>query len=220
MERAYRTRRRPLLEFKTRERTAEPNPMVRGGTALLRRVVVLATVGALGVSVIPGNAAADDGVGSLVPLQGEAGSGPAPFPVEAPSSLSARAAAFRWSDLDRNDAWAKRAIDYVGKTNDWMRDFAPRADGTVPFRPDMVETRKYLARAVVRAFAPRAAVDPSITFTDLDPTQTFYRWANVAVQRGWMTRSADGRFQPDRGVTMGMVHSVLIDVLGMGDRKS
>jgi NlpC/P60 family len=189
--------------------------MVRGGTALLRRVVVLATVGALGVSVIPGNAAADDGVGSLVPLQGEAGSGPAPFPVEAPSSLSARAAAFRWSDLDRNDAWAKRAIDHVGKTNDWMRDFAPRADGTVPFRPDMVETRKYLARAVVRAFAPHAAVDASITFTDLDPTQTFYRWANVAVQRGWMTRSADGRFQPDRAVTMGMVHSVLIDVLGM-----
>ena len=189
--------------------------MVRGGTALLRRVVVLATVGALGVSVIPGNAAADDGVGSLVSLQGEAGSGPAPFPVEGPSSVSARAAAFRWSDLDRNDAWAKRAIDHVGKSNDWMRDFAPRADGTVPFRPDMVETRKYLARAVVRAFAPRAAVDPSITFTDLDPTQTFYRWANVAVQRGWMTRSADGRFQPDRAVTMGMVHSVLIDVLGM-----
>ena len=45
-----------------------------------------------------------------------------------------------------------------------MRDFAANADGTYPFQPDMIETRKYFARAVVKAFAPDAAVDAAITF--------------------------------------------------------
>lgn len=192
--------------------------MYRGGTGLRRRLVTISTIGALGIAVITGGAvanAAGAGASESPSILGESGSGPAPFPIETPSTVSARAARFKWSDLDGSDAWAKRAIDLVGKTNDWMRDFGPRPDGTVPFRPDMNETRKYLARAVVKAFAPRAVVDPSITFTDLDPTQTFYKWANIAVQRGWMTRSADGRFQPDRAVTTGVVHSVLIDVLGM-----
>ena len=74
-------------------------------------------------------------------------------------------------------------------------------DGTYPFRPAMIETRKYFARAVVKAFAPDETVDPSITFTDLDTTQVFYRWANVAVKMGWMTRTADGdscRTSPSR----------------------
>lgn len=192
--------------------------MYRGGTWLRRRLVTFTTVGALGIALIPGAALANGGAaaqGDSLSVQGESGSGPAPWPIEMPSMVSARSAAFKWSDLDRSDAWAKRAIDFVGKANDWMRDFAPRPGGAVPFRPDMTETRKYLARAVVKAFAPRAVVDPSITFTDLDPTQAFYKWANIAVQRGWMTRPADGRFQPDRAVTTGVVHSVLIDVLGM-----
>ena len=90
----------------------------------------------------------------------------------------------------------------------------------MPFKPDMIETRKYLARAVVKAFAPGASVDPSITFTDLDPTQTFYKWANIAVQRGWMKRSADGRFLPDQVVNTGLLHAVLIDALGMRTHRS
>ncbi|HWC69840.1 MAG TPA: C40 family peptidase [Actinomycetota bacterium] len=132
-----------------------------------------------------------------------------------PASRSPRAASFKWSDVDGSQAWAKRAIDFVGKANDWMRDFAPRPNGRTPFKPGMVQTRKYLARAVVKAFAADATVDPSITFTDLDPTQTFYKWANIAVQRGWMTRSADGGFRPDEVVTTRALHAVLIDVLGM-----
>ena len=52
----------------------------------------------------------------------------------------------------------------------------------MPFRPDLLETRKYLARTAVKAFAPDAEVDPTITFTDLDPSQSFYKWANIAVQ--------------------------------------
>jgi cell wall-associated NlpC family hydrolase len=181
-------------------------------------VIVLAVAGAVLASVPAGataNAAGGGAAGSALPQLGEPGSGPAPFPVELPGATSLRAASFKWSDLDRSDAWAKAAIDLVGKAHDWMRDFAAKPDGTVPFKPDMIETRKYLARAVVKAFAPGASVDPSITFTDLDPTQTFYKWANIAVQRGWMQRSGGGRFLPDKGVNTGLLHAVLIDVLGM-----
>ena len=99
--------------------------------------------------------------------------------------------------------------------NDWMRDFPANPDGSYPFRPGATETRKYFARAVVRAFAPEAAVDSSIAFADLDTTQQFYRWANIAVERGWMRRSADGRFMPDKPVTMTTVHRVLVLALGM-----
>ncbi|CAN5755863.1 hypothetical protein BH18ACT17_BH18ACT17_10770 [soil metagenome] len=148
-------------------------------------------------------------------MLGEDGSGPAPFPIEIPAARSPRAARFRWSDLDGSHAWARNAIDHVGKANDWMRDVTPKADGSVPFKPDRVETRKYLARAAAKAFAPGASVDPSITFTDLDPSQSFYKWANIAVQRGWMRRSPDGRFLPHQAVTTGALHSVLVNALGM-----
>ena len=47
---------------------------------------------------------------------------------------------------------------------------------------------------------PRSTVDQ---FSGLDPTQAFYRWANVAVQRGWMKRTPDGRFLPEQAVTTG-----------------
>lgn len=192
--------------------------MYRGGTPLRRRLVTLAAIAALGTTLVAGDAtanAADVASSASLPQLGEPGSGPAPFPVQPPPTASARAASFKWSDLDGSDAWAKGAIDFVGKANDWMRDFAAKPDGTVPFKPDMIETRKYLARAAAKAFAPHADVDPAITFTDLDPTQSFYKWANIAVQRGWMKRSPDGRFMPDRAVTTGILHSVVIDALGM-----
>jgi cell wall-associated NlpC family hydrolase len=97
-----------------------------------------------------------------------------------------------------------------------MRDFAPEADGRYPFQPSTIETRKYFARAVVRAFAPTATVDPTITFADVDPNDPFYPFANVAVQRRWMRKTAAGGFAPDVPVTMTMVHRVLTMALGMG----
>src|SRR5688572_7597011 len=158
--------------------------MNRGGTGLRRRLASIAVMCSLGIALIPGGATANAASGEALRQLGEPGSGPAPFPIEMPTHTSSRAASFRWSDVDASDAWAKRAIDFVGKANDWMRDFAEQPDGSVPFRPDMLQTRKYLARTAVKAFGRRAQVDPSITFTDLDPTQSFYRWANIAVQRG------------------------------------
>jgi cell wall-associated NlpC family hydrolase len=121
-----------------------------------------------------------------------------------------------WSDVDASVRWARTAIDHVGATNDWMRDFAPEADGSYPFQPSTIETRKYFARAVVRAFAPTAPVDPTITFADVDPNDPFYPFANVAVQRRWMRKTAAGGFAPDVPVTMTMVHRVLTMALGMG----
>jgi cell wall-associated NlpC family hydrolase len=96
-----------------------------------------------------------------------------------------------------------------------MRDFAANANGSYPFKPDMIETRKYLARTIVKAFAPGAVVDPQIQFSDLDPTQSFYKWANIAVQKGWMNRAADGRFMPDEAVTTITLHRVLVLTLGL-----
>lgn len=170
----------------------------------------LAPMGATAIAAGANGAARD------LPQIGEPGSGPAPFPIEVAAVSSPRAATFRWSDLDASDSWAKPAIDFVGRSNDWMRDFAAGPDGTVPFKPDMIGSRKYLARAMAKAFAPGAVVDPAIAFTDLDPSQMFYKWANIAVQRGWMKRSPDGRFFPDQAVTTGVLHAALIDALGMG----
>jgi cell wall-associated NlpC family hydrolase len=178
---------------------------------------VIAVVAATVLGLVPVNGALAAGRDRTVDLTGgEAGSGPAPFPIVVREGAMRRAT-FKWADLDASDAWAKKAIDYVGKTRDWMRDFAPGTDGKVPFRPDMFETRKYFARAAVKAFAPGEAADPSIAFPDLEPSQTFYRWANVAVKLGWMRRTADGRFSPDKPVTMATVHRVLILALGMKD---
>jgi cell wall-associated NlpC family hydrolase len=175
---------------------------------------VLAATGAILLSNGPTATAVSNG--PSIANQGDTGTGIPDLPVVRHDGAALTTwRTFRWSDLDPSDAWAKTAIDYVGKSHDWMRDFAAKADGTVPFKPDTIETRKYFARAAVKAFAPHAVVDPSITFPDLDPTQTFYKWANIAVQQGWMKRLSDGRFAPDRAVTMVTVHRVLVLALGL-----
>src|SRR5207244_5151002 len=119
------------------------------------------------------------------PSAGEAGSGIPALPTVYPSAPGGRAlmttsSPIRFSDLTASDGWAKEGIRFVAATNDWMRDFAANADGTYPFRPHAIETRKYLARSVVRAFAPDEAPDPSIVFPDLDASSAWYRYAAVA----------------------------------------
>ncbi|HZT10298.1 MAG TPA: S-layer homology domain-containing protein, partial [Actinomycetota bacterium] len=151
---------------------------------------------------------------------GEPGSGIPALPIVYPSSarrvLSATAVPqIRFSDLTASDGWARDGIRFVAGTNDWMRDFAPNADGTYLFRPHAIETRKYLARSVVRAFAPDQAPDPSIVFPDLDASSGWYRYAAVAVERGWLGRQADGSFAPDDPVTMSMLHRALVLALGL-----
>jgi cell wall-associated NlpC family hydrolase len=146
------------------------------------------------------------------------------LPLASPLASDANAADARprsaeaivWSDLDASDAWARAAIDHVAAANAWMRDIAPNPDGSYPFRPDAIETRKYLARAAVAAFAPTELPDPTIAFTDLDPGATFFPFASIAVKLRWMRRTSTGGFGPDRPVTTAMVHRVLVLALGLG----
>jgi cell wall-associated NlpC family hydrolase len=147
---------------------------------------------------------------------GEAGSGPAPFRAVTSRSEQTAMPFTTWTDLGPDDQWAKTAITYVAGHNTWMRDIPPDEDGNWSFRPDAFETRKRWARAIVRAFAPDAQPDPSITFVDLDPSDPFHRWAAIAVKRGWMTRGRSGRFNPGAIVTSRTVHRSLVRALGMG----
>ncbi|MEP6973411.1 MAG: NlpC/P60 family protein [Actinomycetota bacterium] len=163
--------------------------MAQGGRLLRRRYVTLAIAITLAVSLLP---------------------------FESARAATQRRSTIVWSDVDQSFTWAETAIDDVGATNEWMRDFAPNADGTYPFQPSTIETRKYFARAVVLAFAPNEAVDPSITFSDLDPSDVFYPAANIAVRLHWMKPTTSGTFAPDKPVTTTMVHRVLVLALRLG----
>jgi len=146
---------------------------------------------------------------------GEPGSGMPPIPVVTDAGRRLRARdTIRFSDLEGSE-WAKPAIQYVASTNAWMRDFAPDDDGAYPFYPDQIQTRKYLARAVVLAFAPDAVPDPATTFVDVDVSSAWWRYAAVAVERGWIKRAPGGLFDPDAPVTMRGVHRALVLVLGL-----
>ncbi len=147
---------------------------------------------------------------------GEEGSGPPAFPIVISRSERLRLPSTTWTDLGTDDLWAKAAIDHVAGVHDWMRDVAPDRDGDWSFRPDAFETRKHWARALGRAFAPGEEPDPSVTFSDLDPTRPFYRWAAIAVKHGWMSRGPGGRFDPDAAITARGAHRGLVRALGMG----
>jgi hypothetical protein len=175
-------------------------------------VVVLALVAAM----LLGSAPASAGGGGGRYAGGDAGSGAPALPVvypDAPSSPT-RATAVTFNDLTSNQAWAASAIAYVAGTNDWMRDFRRSADGTYPFRPNALETRKYFARSLVRAFAPDQT-PPALVFSDLDPSSAWYRFAAVAIGNGWMRRGPQGTFLPDAAVRMRDVHRALALALGL-----
>jgi cell wall-associated NlpC family hydrolase len=106
--------------------------------------------------------------------------------------------------------WAATAIRYVAQDRFWMRDY-----GTEEFRPGKFLSRRQLARAAVRAFAPGDEPDPDITFSDLPQSDPYYRFANVAVKRHWMTRSGQA-FRPDDRVSKIELDRVLVKALGLG----
>jgi cell wall-associated NlpC family hydrolase len=182
------------------------------GTRFRRRLVTVAFTLGVAASLIPLGAPS----AAAATTDGEPGSGPATFPATA-GRVAVGQSAIAWNDLTAADGWAKAAIDYVGGTNDWMRDYAPAGDGTYPFRPHRLETRKLFARAVVEAFAPDEPVDPSIVFADLDPASRFYPYANVAVKLGWMGIDREGDFGVTKPVSMVFVHKVLVFALGLKD---
>ena len=180
----------------------------RRTTGLLLTTIVMTVVQSLGTTAAQATPSSW--------RDGEDGSGPAPFPVSTDRSERLRLASVTWSDLGSDDTWARAAIDHVAGTNAWMRDYAPDADGNRRFRPDVFESRKLWARAIVRAFAPAEEPDPAVTFSDLDATHRFYRWIAVAVKHRWMVRGPGGRFNPDAAITARGAHRSLVLALGMG----
>jgi cell wall-associated NlpC family hydrolase len=105
--------------------------------------------------------------------------------------------------------WAASTIREVAQERTWMQDY-----GTATFRPEELLRRRHLARAAVLAFAPSDAVDPSLTFSDLPPEDPSYRFANVAVKRGWMA-APGGQFLPDGNVTKLDLDRALVRALGL-----
>ncbi len=171
------------------------------------------TASALVVGVQGGSAGAGPSLGPDRAL-GEPGSGMPAVPL--PRAPLARAGdAVVWSDVP-NGHWARDAIDHVAGTHRWMRDFGANEDGTFPFRPNRLETRRLFARALVRAFAPAEATDPSITFPDVPETDPFFRFANIAVKLGWLRTASDGSFAPTGTVSTVDVHRALVQAVGLG----
>ena len=125
------------------------------------------------------------------------------------SATTASATVGKWADVPAK-FWARAAINFVGGTHPWMRDY-----GATHFKPDRLETRKYLAHAMVMAFAPHASVDYGIHFGDLAQTDPFYPFADIAVKLHWMAK-VDGNFLPDRPVTMLDTHIALVNAVGLG----
>lgn len=134
---------------------------------------------------------------------GEDGSGPLER-QRTSTSLS-----LRFSDTGSSSlAWATQAIRYVAEDRPWMADF-----GSDKFRPNINERRGMFARSMVAAFAPDATPDPKIEFSDIQPSSTYWKFANIAVANGWMQRTKDGAFHPSSPVTMTQVHYALISAL-------
>ena len=110
--------------------------------------------------------------------------------------------------------WARTAVRYVAGAHDYMANYPANPDGSYDFHPAAMENKIRFARALVLAFAPDVAIDPSITFTDVAAGSPAYRWANVAVQQGWLTTSGNA-FGPTDRVTPIVVHRGLVLALGL-----
>jgi hypothetical protein len=145
-------------------------------------------------------------------LGGERGSGPEPWAVHGAYAVNG----VRWSDVPANH-WARNAIDFVGATNNWMREKKAADDGTYAFEPDKLESRKLFARALFRAFGADLEPDAARQFADLPAEDRFFRSANVAVTAGWMEVDEADAFRPDDPVTTREVHRALVLAIGLGD---
>jgi NlpC/P60 family/S-layer homology domain len=118
-------------------------------------------------------------------------------------------AAYAFSDVP-SGYWDYAAIQYVAWTNTWMQDYGPDT-----FKPTNKETRGFLARALVLAYAPDEPPDPSITFPDLAPDHPLYPYANVAVKLGWIPKYPSGKFGPGDPVVGSLLDFSLIKATGL-----
>ncbi len=202
--------------------------MPPGGSVVRRRLRTIVVAAAASASIclpLIGTPAHAHHIGNDRLTEGHGRSGEPALPIVYPTSrtrlpgldtarIPSKTSSVTFADLGTNDSWARASIRWVASDNSWMLDFRPNPDGTYNFRPGAIETRKYLARSIVRAFAPHEQPDGSVVFSDVDASTSWYRWAAVAVQNGWMT-APEGVFNPDAPVTMAMLHRALVLAVGL-----
>ena len=118
--------------------------------------------------------------------------------------------ALAFSDVP-SSYWDRAAIEFVASRHTWMRDY-----GKTYFKPKVTESRRLLARALVRAFAGGARTDPRIKFKDLPRSNRFYRFANIAVKKGWMLKYRSGAFGPKDPIKVSSFDRALVLARGLG----
>lgn len=105
--------------------------------------------------------------------------------------------------------WAASAIKATSVDREWMT----ASDGR--FRPAELLTRAELAAAAVKAFAPKVATFPKITFKDLSTNDPAFAHANVATGLGWLGTTKDREFLPAKPPSKADVATVFAKALGL-----
>jgi cell wall-associated NlpC family hydrolase len=123
---------------------------------------------------------------------------------------TSRAASSSFDDVP-SGYWAGSAIEAVAASQNWMRDF-----GSSIFKPDTIESRRLLARALVRAFAPTQSAGSGVEIGDVPVDAPSYPYIAVAVKNGWMSTTGPHHlFRPTDPATMQAVHRGLVLALGL-----
>ena len=127
----------------------------------------------------------------------------------ATGALGARAATF--PDIGGEPADIQQAIDYVAEKGYMMGS----AEGN--FCPDDPMLRLEYACALVRLFDHQdEEPDPGISFKDLDSSSEAYRYANLAVEHGYLGVHSGGYFRPyetisTAGALKGLIRGMELD---------
>jgi cell wall-associated NlpC family hydrolase len=132
-----------------------------------------------------------------------------PLLVVLTSLLLPAQAALAFKDVP-SGYWDYAAIQYSATQHDWMADFS---NGT--FHPRVAQHREWLARALVRAYAPGQSVDPNIHFPDLPNDDPYFAFANVAVHNGGLEGGPGGAFRPDDSVRTSTFDRSLVLAMGL-----
>jgi cell wall-associated NlpC family hydrolase len=180
-----------------------PRPLTRRLLAALALFAVL-----IAVPTVPSLAAGGSGDPVIDVNGGDLAVDPSVADTTVPPSDSRSRTSTSWSDVP-SGFWARTAIDTVAGSHAWMRDY-----GSSTFKPAVYETRRLFAKAIVTAFAPTEKPDPDIQFSDVDSSDPYASYMNVAVKKGWMIPSGSN-FKPDDIVGMIQVHRALVWALGL-----
>ncbi|MDQ3929016.1 MAG: S-layer homology domain-containing protein, partial [Chloroflexota bacterium] len=85
-------------------------------------------------------------------------------------------------------------------------------DGT--FKPQNATTRAQLVKMVVRLEGLMLISPPTPTFSDVPPSNTFYRYIETAASHNLIAGYEDGRFKPDAQVSRAQVAKIVVKARG------